>query len=252
MGVVYRAKQIEAASRQVALKCIRPDFFEALDPSAKADAVKRFRTEIEAVLRLDHPNLVPVYHVGEHEGRPYFSMKFLEGGPLADRLTDGPLGNELAAKLMEKVARAVHYANQQGILHRDLKPGNILLNSQGEPYVADFGLAKQLEPLKLHATPSRAELGTPSYMSPEQAQGAEADSRTDVYGLGATLYHVLTGQPPFQASFTAEILRQVLDQEPAPPASAQSRGESRSGSPLFEVPREKPGATIRQCRAFGG
>ena len=218
MGVVYRAEQTSAGKRLVALKCIRPDFLEALRPAARAEAIARFRTEVEAISKLDHPNLVPVFEVGEVDGCPYFSMKYLEGGTLADRLAAGPLSNPDAAALMEKVARAVHHANERMILHRDVKPGNILFNRVGKPYVADFGLAKQLEPLQMQATPSRAELGTPAYMSPEQARGTEAiDARTDVYGLGATLYHALTGRPPFEAGFVAETLRQVLDEEPVPP-----------------------------------
>jgi WD40 repeat protein len=213
MGVVYRARQ-RRPNRVVALKMILAGEF------ASPDAMRRFRDEAENVARLDHPHIVPVFEVGEHNGLPYFSMKYIEGGSLARRLSQGPplTPRELAA-LMAKVARAVHHAHQRGILHRDIKPGNILLDGAGEPYVSDFGLAKQVEQATAH-TLSGAVVGTPSYMAREQAQGhsKRLTTASDVYGLGAVLYELLTGRPPFRGETAGETLQLVLTQEVMPPS----------------------------------
>jgi WD40 repeat protein len=213
MGVVYRARQ-RRLNRVVALKMILAGEF------ASPDAMRRFRDEAENVARLDHPHIVPVFEVGEHNGLPYFSMKYIEGGSLARRLSQGPplTPRELAA-LMAKVARAVHHAHQRGILHRDIKPGNILLDAAGEPYVTDFGLAKQVEQATAH-TLSGAVVGTASYMAQEQAQGHSKRLTTaaDVYGLGAVLYELLTGRPPFRGETALETLQLVVTEEPVPPS----------------------------------
>jgi eukaryotic-like serine/threonine-protein kinase len=224
MGVVFKARQLKAGNRLVALKCIRPDFLSYLRPDERNEVIGRFLGEIEAVSKLDHPNLVPVFEVGEIEGCPYFAMKYLDGGSLADLLQNGPLSNEMATAIIEPIARAVHHAHQHGILHRDLKPANILLHMAPEsfnatPFVADFGLAKQLKPLQLHVIPSRSGIGTFQYMSPEQARGNTAiDARSDVYGLGATLYHMLTGKPPFDDPGKAES----YSEEAASPRSSNA------------------------------
>jgi hypothetical protein len=211
MGVVYKARQLRLG-RVVALKMILGGQFVA------PGDVERFRTEAAAVADLDHPNIVPIYEVGEHAGRHYFSMKLIEGGSLTQhmsRLAADPKG---AACLLAKVARAVHHAHQRGVIHRDLKPGNILLGPDGEPYVTDFGLAKRLQ-ADSKVTQTGVIMGTPAYMPPEQASGKKGEVTTlaDVYSLGAVLYELLTGRPPFQAETPLDTLLQVIEKEPEPP-----------------------------------
>src|SRR6266516_3205437 len=190
-GVVYRARQ-KSLNRTVALKVI------GLGQWATQAHLKRFRREAESAANLDHPCIVPIYDVGEREGSCYFSMKFVEGGQLDEVVKRTPMLVRQATELMAKVARTVHYAHEHGILHRDIKPGNILIDQQGEPHLTDFGLARLVE-TESTLTRTMEVLGTPSYMAPEQAVGNNAaiSSVTDVYGLGAVLYQLLTGQAPF-------------------------------------------------------
>jgi hypothetical protein len=216
MGVVHRARQC-SANRIVALKVIRPDLLDGIPAAQQATVLERFRTEAQAAARIEHEHVVTVYEVGEAAGCLYYSMRYVEGQSLADVLRNGPVSNEQAAAYLEPVARAVHCAHGQRILHRDLKPRNILVDREGRPFVADFGLAKSLESAQ-DLTHSGECLGTPSYMAPEQAQdAARATEASDVYSLGATLYALLTGRPPFQAATVAETLHQVKYEEPVPP-----------------------------------
>jgi WD40 repeat protein/serine/threonine protein kinase len=249
MGIVYKARQL-SLHRLVALKLIAPEQL------ALPKAVERFHTEAEAAAHLDHPNIVPIYETGERDGRHYFSMKLIEGQSLAQRIADfklpsgesktarpdasPSLGGEgrgeggrsayaksairnrqsAIASLLAKVADAVHYAHQRGILHRDLKPGNILIDSAGEPHVTDFGLAKLIEG-DSSLTLSGEVLGTPAYMAPEQASGKTRQMTTaaDIYSLGVILYELLTGRPPFRGETPMETLHALLHTEPEAPRS---------------------------------
>jgi serine/threonine protein kinase/WD40 repeat protein len=257
MGIVYRARQ-KSLNRIVALKIILAGRW------ASEAQVQRFQVEAEAAARLDHPNIVPIHEIGEHQGQPFFCMKFVKGGCLAERiaggkgtrgeraqgasgkrekgcegdmardasqaasalspspppplLEPGPLESRPSALLLLKVARAVHYAHQRRVLHRDLKPTNILLDSDGEPHLTDFGLAKVLEDDR-GLTLTDTIVGTPAYMAPEQARGGTKPLTTaaDIYSLGAILYELLAGQPPFTGDSTMEVLRKVVEEEPVPP-----------------------------------
>jgi WD40 repeat protein/tRNA A-37 threonylcarbamoyl transferase component Bud32 len=207
MGVVYKARH-RTLGRVVALKMIR--HAELSGPREW----RRFRAEAEAVARLQHPGVVQVFEVGEHEGRPYIALEFMEGGSLARRLTGEAMSPPAAGQLVESLARAVHHAHQRGVVHRDLKPANVLLTADGTPKVADFGLAKRLD---AHGqTQTGAVLGTPRYMAPEQAGGKKGlTTAADVWALGAILYELLTGRPPFQAATAMETLLDVVNREPA-------------------------------------
>ena len=210
-GVVFRARQ-KSLNRTVALKVI------SLGQWASKAHLKRFRREAEAAASLDHPGIVPIYEVGERDGSCYFSMKFVEGGQLDEVARREPMPIRQAVELIAKVARTVHYAHEHGILHRDIKPGNILLDAKGEPHLTDFGLARLVES-ESSVTQTLDVLGTPSYMAPEQAVGnnAAVSSATDVYGLGAVLYQLLTGHPPFAGGTTYETIKLLEDTEPRPP-----------------------------------
>jgi eukaryotic-like serine/threonine-protein kinase len=210
-GVVYRARQ-KSLNRTVALKVI------GLGQWATKAHLKRFRLEAEAAANLDHPCIVPIYEIGERESSCYFSMKLVEGGQLDEVVRREPMPIRRTAEVIAKLARTVHYAHEHGILHRDIKPGNVLLDRNGEPHLTDFGLARLVE-TKSTVTHTMDVLGTPSYMAPEQAIGNNAcvSSATDVYGLGAVFYQLLTGHPPFAGGTTFETIRLVLDSEPRQP-----------------------------------
>jgi serine/threonine-protein kinase len=216
MGVVYQARQ-KRLNRRVALKML------LAGSHAGDDALARFAVEAEAVARLQHANIVQIHEVGEHHGLPFFSLEFVEGGSLAQKLAGdpppGPPAGDAAARLVRTLARAMHAAHQKGIVHRDLKPANVLLTADGTPKITDFGLAK-LATEEGGQTRSGAILGTPSYMAPEQAAGrvSQVGPWSDVYSLGAILYELLTGRPPFQAATSLDTLVQVLEAEPVPPA----------------------------------
>jgi WD40 repeat protein len=210
MGVVYKARQINA-DRPVALKMIRAG--EHADP----DQLVRFRAEAEAIARLQHPHVVQVFEVGEHQGLPFFSLEFCPGGSLDKKLAGTPLPPQQAAALVAKLAWGVQAAHEAKVLHRDLKPANVLLAADGTPKVTDFGLAKKLDARGV--TLPGVVMGTPSYMAPEQASGAgqELGPAVDVYALGAILYECLTGRPPYRAATVLDTLRQVVSEEPVPP-----------------------------------
>jgi serine/threonine protein kinase/tetratricopeptide (TPR) repeat protein len=210
-GVVFRARQ-KSLNRTVALKVI------SLGQWASKAHLKRFRREAEAAASLDHPSIVPIYEVGERDGSCYFSMKFVEGGQLDEVVSRTPMSIRQAVKLAAKVARTVHYAHEHGILHRDIKPGNILLDAKGEPHLTDFGLARLVE-TESTITRTLDVMGTPSYMAPEQAAGhsKELTAAADVYSLGAVFYQMLTGEPPFAGGTTYDTIRLVLQTEPRNP-----------------------------------
>ncbi len=211
MGVVYKARQV-SLNRTVALKVLRAG------PDADAAELARFQAEAETVARLQHPNIVQIYHVGAHQGRPFLALEYCPGGGLHQKLAGKPLSPDEAATLVEALARALEVVHQVRIVHRDLKPANVLLATDGTPKIADFGLAKRLD--MAHQTVSGHILGTPSYMAPEQAAGKnrEVGPAADVYALGAILYECLTGRPPFNAPTALETLKQVLQTEPAAPS----------------------------------
>jgi WD40 repeat protein/tRNA A-37 threonylcarbamoyl transferase component Bud32 len=246
MGVVYRARQ-EKLNRLVAVKLIRSASL------AGDDDLRRFRHEAEAIADLDHPHIIPIYEIGQEDDQPYFSMKLIEGGNLTRHI--GRLKEDAAAvaALIAKVARAVHYAHQRTILHRDIKPSNILLGEHDEPYVTDFGLAKRLGPeTGSAATVTGAVMGTPAYMPPEQARGGSKSVTTaaDVYSLGATLYETLTGQPPFSGDSSAEIMRLVLDQEPARPRSINPKLDQDLETICLKCLAKEPAARYGSAEAL--
>ena len=212
MGVVFKARHLRL-NRTVAIKTLLGG------GSAGPRERERFQREAETVAALRHPNVVQLYDVGEEEGRPYFTMEFVDGGSLALKLAGSPQPARPSADLVSTLADAVHAAHRGGIVHRDLKPGNVLLAADGTPKISDFGLARRLEG-GAALTLSGVLVGTPSYMAPEQALGraAAVGPATDVYALGAILYELLTGRPPFRAATGAETVQQVISQEPAPPS----------------------------------
>ncbi len=212
MGIVYRARQ-QSLGREVAVKLI-------LQGAQASELDKaRFQAEVAAAARLEHPNIVSIYEVGEVDGWQFFGMKLIEGQTLAKRIAEGPVADREAVRLVLDIARAIEYAHQRGVIHRDLKPANILVDQDGVPHVTDFGLAKHMTAGSSSLTQTGAILGTPAYMAPEQAAGnrGKVGPLSDVYSLGAILYSLITGRAPFQGASPVDTLFMVLEQDPLPP-----------------------------------
>ena len=245
MGVVFQARQV-SLNRTVALKMI------LAGQLADDTDVKRFYTEAEAAANLDHPGIVPIFEVGQHEGQHYFSMGFVEGQSLSQRLAEGPLPSREAAELIRRVSEAIEYAHQHGVIHRDLKPANILLDQNGNPRVTDFGLAKKVQG-DSGLTGSGQIMGTPSYMPPEQAGGkrGEVGPAADVYALGATLYALLTGRPPFQAATAMDTVIQVISDEPVPPRRLNASIPRDLETICLKCLEKEPARRYRSAAALG-
>ena len=246
MGIVYRARQI-SLNREVALKMILQGQL-ASQPDRE-----RFQAEAEAAARLDHPGIVPVHEVGAIDGQPYFSMKYVRGETLTQRLTAGLVSPKEGAGILASVARAIHYAHRQGVLHRDLKPSNILIDGEGEPHVTDFGLAKRVEEAE-SLTRTGAVLGTPAYMAPEQAAGArgEVGPASDVFSLGTILYQMLTGKPPFQAASPVDTILMLLEQDVVPPRVVNPRVDRDLEMIALRCLQKPIDLPLRRCQWFGG
>ncbi|MBX3733228.1 MAG: protein kinase [Verrucomicrobiae bacterium] len=254
MGLVFAARQ-RKPEREVALKMIR------FGPLATAEETLRFHTEVSAVARLTHPNIVPVFETGEVDGHPYFTMELLPGGSLAERIAGEPTGDassrrgEVAARLIATVARAVHFAHQHGILHRDLKPSNILLDAHGEPHLCDFGLAKITTSVGTATlTRAGASLGTPDYMAPEQAAGRHEDLTvaTDVWALGAILYELLTGKRPFTGNSIAATLERVQHEDPVSPERHSPGLDRNLAAICLKCLRKRPEQRYASAEALAG
>ena len=245
MGVVYKARQVRL-NRPCVLKMILGG------GHASAEAAARFLAEAEAIARLQHPNIVQIHHIGEADGLPFFELEYLPGGSLDRRLNGTPWPARRAAELIEALARGVAEAHREGIVHRDLKPGNILLAADGTPKITDFGLAKSLA-ADSGLTRTDSIMGSPGYMAPEQAEGQthHAGPAADVYALGAILYELLTGGPPFRGTTALEILDQVKHAEPVPPSRLVPGLPRDIGDDRAEVPAEGAGQALRLGRRAG-
>jgi serine/threonine protein kinase len=240
MGVVYKARQV-GLNRLVALKMILAGGY------AGEAELARFKTEGEAIARLRHANIVAVHEAGEHDGKPFFSLEFCEGGSLDRKLNGVPLPPREAAKLVQTLAVAMQAAHEANLIHRDLKPANVLLTPEGTPKITDFGLAKKLG--EQGRTQTGAVMGTPSYMAPEQAQGhKDVGPPADVYALGAILYECLTGRPPFRAATSLDTILQVVSEEPVPPRVLQKRLPRDLERVVLKCLAKKPGDRFTSAR----
>jgi serine/threonine-protein kinase len=241
MGIVYKARQI-SLNRMVALKMILAGSF------ASSRDIQRFRTEAEAAANLDHPHIVPIHEVGEHDGKQYYSMKFVEGTSLSGHVRSDP---RKEAEGMVAVIRAVHHAHQRGVLHRDLKPSNVLVDSQGKRLVTDFGLAKRLTTSGGSFTETGQVLGTPRYMAPEQAAGRkDLTVAADIYSLGAILYERLTGQTPFTGDDALTLLRQARESAPPRPSTIQAGFDRDLETIVLKCLEKEPGRRYSSAEAL--
>jgi hypothetical protein len=218
MGVVYRAMQ-QSLGREVAIKMIQTN------RSGSSDEMTRFFVEAESTARLNHPNIVPVFEVGQLQGRPFFSMEFIRGQTLLARISQSPIPQRAAVQIVAPICRAVALAHREGIVHRDIKPSNILIDVNGTPKLTDFGLAKLIDSEQAGITKTGAILGTPTYMSPEQATGQERQigPASDIYSIGSVLYHALTGRPPLVANSPIELAMKIIEQDPPAPRLLEPR-----------------------------
>ena len=242
MGVVYLARHVQL-NRTVALKMVLGGRFSS------NDEIQRFQFEAEAAAKLDHPGIVPVYDIGEHEGQAYFAMKLVDGGSLAERLPEFARESKQAVGLIRKIAEAISHAHQRGVLHRDLKPANILIDRTGEPLVTDFGLAKDTAS-NSGLTQSGAILGTPAYMPPEQACGSSVTMAADIYSLGAIFYELLTGRPPYTGDSPLEVVMQVIEGEPVAPRKINSSVESELELMCLKCMHREPEQRYATAREF--
>jgi len=238
-GIVYKAVHLRL-NRTVALKMLSSGKY------AHPFELERFHREAEAVAALQHPNIVQIFDVGDHDGTPYFTMEFLEGGTLAQKLAGTPQEGHRSAAMMVSIAEAIHAAHENGILHRDLKPSNILLAGDGAPKITDFGISRQLTD-DAALTQGGVPLGTPSYMSPEQAQALPTDRAADVYSLGAILYEMLTGRPPFRAETATKTLIQVIAEDPVPPARLNPSVPRDLGTICLKCLKKEPDQRYRNA-----
>ena len=257
MGVVYRAKQL-SIDRLVALKVVRQEMLQAVDAQTRANALERFQTEVQAAASLQHDNIVSIYGVGEVRAGGgvstplrYYAMRYVQGESLVDKLRDGPMEGSRAAKIMAEVGRALDYAHSQGVLHRDLKPHNILMEEATDrPMVADFGLAKLVH-RDQSLTYAGQVMGTPSYMPPEQTRDAgKVTSAADQYALGATLYHLLVGHPPFAGATVQDTLRMIVEKEPVALREINPTINVDLETICLKALQKDPGKRYESCKLF--